>query len=55
MSVDAIVGAATAPLMDPVGWQGLAYGLLGLRTVRKLIDFARDNMVGGRSDTNGTN
>lgn len=43
MPVDlvAIADAVLAPLYDPVGVQGLAYGLLGLKTIRRIIEFAR--------------
>lgn len=38
----AIADAVLAPLYDPVGVQGLAYGLLGLKTIRRVIDFGRE-------------
>lgn len=41
-----IANAVLAPLYDPVGVQGLAYGLLGLKTIRKVLDFAREYVQG---------
>lgn len=32
-----ITEAALAPFLQQVGWQGFAYGLLGLKTIKKSI------------------
>lgn len=37
--IDAIVNAASAPFQSQVGMQGFAYGLLGLRALRKMYSF----------------
>lgn len=36
-----VVNSVLAPLYDPIGVQGLAYGLLGLKTIRTVVSFAR--------------
>lgn len=41
-----IITAAAAPFLEQVGWQGFAYGLLGLKTLRKMFNFARDRFGG---------
>lgn len=44
--IEQITQAAAAPFLEQVGWQGFAYGLLGLKTVKKMIRFARDSFGG---------
>lgn len=47
----AIWDAAIAPFANTVGWQGFAYGLLGLRTTRRLLTFARSFIGRGTAET----
>jgi hypothetical protein len=44
--IEQITQALAAPFMEQVGVQGFAYGLLGLKTVKKMITFARDTFSG---------
>lgn len=46
--IENLTDAALAPLYEPLGWQGFAYGLLGLRTIKRVIDWGR-GLVGGMS------
>lgn len=50
MMLDAITEAAAAPFLSQVGWQGFAYGLLGLKTVRKMVSAVRESISGETSD-----
>lgn len=40
MVMEQIVNSMLAPFMQQVGWQGFAYGLLGLKTLRRVFTFA---------------
>jgi hypothetical protein len=48
--IDAIFDAAMAPFTSQVGWQGFAYGLLGLKTLRRVFDWARDTLGAQKND-----
>lgn len=37
-----ILDSFAAPFVSQVGWQGFAYGLLGLKTIRKVVTAMRD-------------
>lgn len=41
VDITTIINAALAPLSEPTGWQGLAYGLLGLKTTKRMFHWAR--------------
>lgn len=45
--IDAMLEAATAPFQSQVGMQGVAYGLLGLKTLSKMFDFIRERVGQG--------
>lgn len=45
--IEQITQAAAAPFLEQVGWQGFAYGLLGLKTVKKMITYVRETFGGG--------
>lgn len=47
MPVDIII-AAVEPLTKTIGWHGFAYGLLGLKTIRKMMNTAA-NMARGET------
>lgn len=49
--IDQIMNAALAPFLEQVGWQGFAYGLLGLKTTKKMIEWAR-SLLGDRDTAN---
>lgn len=50
-----IVRAAVHPLTEPTGWQAFAYGLLGLKMVRKSVKTARSIVPsGGAANTADT-
>lgn len=36
-----VIDSFAAPFVSQVGWQGFAYGLLGLKTLRKVISAVR--------------
>lgn len=38
--IDQMLDAALAPFASQVGWQGFAYGLLGIETVKRSIKAA---------------
>lgn len=48
--IDPIMDAVLAPFQSQVGVQGVAYGLLGLKTIRTLIDFARSLVKPGTNE-----
>lgn len=35
--IQEILNAGLAPFTEQVGWQGVAYGLLGVKTIKKTI------------------
>lgn len=39
--IQELVQAGLAPFLSEVGWQGFAYGLLGLKTIKKTVRTAR--------------
>jgi len=48
-----ITNAMLAPFAEQVGMQGFAYGLLGLKTLRKVFAFARERVEGAGDNNNG--
>lgn len=44
-----IANSGLAPFTSQVGWQGFAYGLLGLKTIRRVVRTARDLWEGDGS------
>jgi len=46
-----ITNAMLAPFAEQIGMQGFAYGLLGLKTLRKVFAFARERVEGGETNT----
>lgn len=44
--IEQITQAVAAPFLEQVGVQGFAYGLLGLKTVRKVVRFLRETFGG---------
>lgn len=40
--IQEIINSALAPFMQQVGWQGFAYGLLGIKTIKRTIKIIRD-------------
>lgn len=53
--IDAITESALAPFLNQVGWQGFAYGLLGLKTVRKMIEMVRESISGNDEEEEDNN
>lgn len=49
-----IARAAVHPLTEPTGWQAFAYGLLGLKTLRKAVNSARSIVNNEPADTADT-
>lgn len=39
--IEEIFAAGLAPFLSKIGWQGFAYGLLGLKTLRKVFDMVK--------------
>ena len=52
--IEQILNAGLAPFMEQVGWQGFAYGLLGLKTIKKMISTITD-MTKKRAQSGGGN
>lgn len=42
VDIAAVADAVLAPFYEPIGAQGVAYGLLGLRTARQIVSFVRE-------------
>lgn len=50
MMIESILESAFAPFLSQTGWQGFAYGLLGLKMVRKMIHTVRSTVTGNDNE-----
>jgi hypothetical protein len=44
--IEQITNAALAPFLEQVGWQGFAYGLLGLKTLKRAYSTVKEMASG---------
>lgn len=55
--IEALTESAMAPFLSQVGWQGFAYGLLGLKTIKKTLATVKETYPGVKrreaGDTDG--
>jgi hypothetical protein len=50
--IEQITNAALAPFLEQVGWQGFAYGLLGLKTIKRAYSQVKAMASGGNGGDN---